>query len=293
MVTIKPSVTTGSHTAGVAYNVTLNKGQTYQLRNTDSWRPPISPARIVTSTKPIGVFGGHQCANIPNGSTFDCDHVVEELPPTETWGKSFVTEPLADAHRRRHLPDPRLAGWHDGEGERRDGRHDQRRPVHRAAAHRSLDDHVRTSRCSLRSTPTAPSFDGVTSDPFMMLIPPYEQFLNSYTVTTPATGFSTNYINLVVPNGAVGSVKVDGVAVPAGSYHGHSGIDLLRSSGSGGARFAQPDRSSAVRCLHVRLRRLRLLRLSRWALARTGRVGHEAGPGAEDGQPRPSAPRPA
>jgi hypothetical protein len=51
-----------------------------------------------------------------------------------------------------------------------------------------------------------------------MLIPPFEQFLANYTVTTPASGFLTNFINVVVPNAAVGSVSLDGAAIPAGAY---------------------------------------------------------------------------
>ena len=51
-----------------------------------------------------------------------------------------------------------------------------------------------------------------------MLIPPYEQFLAQYTVTTPATGFSQNFINLVVPNPAVGAVTLDGTAIPASQF---------------------------------------------------------------------------
>ena len=61
-------------------------------------------------------------------------------------------------------------------------------------------------------------FDGVTSDPFMMLVPPFEQFLASYVVTTPATGFETNFINVVAPTAAIGSITLDGLAIPSGSF---------------------------------------------------------------------------
>ena len=49
---------------------------------------------IITSDKPIAVFGG---INAPT-SLMDspaCDYFVEELPPTNTWGRNFVTVPLA------------------------------------------------------------------------------------------------------------------------------------------------------------------------------------------------------
>jgi hypothetical protein len=52
----------------------------------------------------------------------------------------------------------------------------------------------------------------------MMLIPPFEQFLAGYTVTTPASGFATNFINVVAPNAAVGSILLDGVAIPPAAY---------------------------------------------------------------------------
>ncbi|HZC03372.1 MAG TPA: IgGFc-binding protein, partial [Gammaproteobacteria bacterium] len=49
---------------------------------------------FISSDKPVAVFGSHRCANIPPGGVA-CAHLVEQLPPTVTWGKSFVTMPLA------------------------------------------------------------------------------------------------------------------------------------------------------------------------------------------------------
>jgi len=95
VVTITPSVVTGPRAAGVPYNVTLNAGQTYQLRNPNA-APADLTGTIITSTAPIAVFGAHQCANIPDGGTYACDHLVEELPATSTWGRNFVTLPLAN-----------------------------------------------------------------------------------------------------------------------------------------------------------------------------------------------------
>src|SRR5690606_38106684 len=41
------------------------------------------------------------------------------------------------------------------------------------------------------------TFDSQTGDPFMNILPPFEQYLGSYNVTTPAMGFSANYITLI------------------------------------------------------------------------------------------------
>ncbi len=51
-------------------------------------------------------------------------------------------------------------------------------------------------------------------DPMMILITPTEQFLNYYRFATPITGTWHHYINLVVPLGAEGSLRVDGRPVP-------------------------------------------------------------------------------
>lgn len=47
----------------------------------------------VTANKPLAVFGGHSCAFAP----FDraaCDHMEDQLFPSETWGQRFVLAPL-------------------------------------------------------------------------------------------------------------------------------------------------------------------------------------------------------
>jgi hypothetical protein len=232
-VTITPSVATGSHAVGVAYNIALDQGKTYQLINTGSAPNDLS-GTIVTSDKPIAVFGGHNCANIPAGF-FACDHVVEELPPTETWGKSFVTIPLAT---RLHGDTFRFLASTDGTQITVNGT--LVATLNRGQLHERIIDGsaVITSNNPIlvAQYSNSSSFDGVTSDPFMMLIPPFEQFLASYTVTTPASGF-TNFINVAAPNAAVGALTLDGSAVPAGSFtaigsSGFSGAKLSVTSGN-------------------------------------------------------------
>ncbi len=227
-VTITPSVNAGSRPAGVPYQVTLNQGQTYQLRTSDP-EPADLTGTIVTSDKPVGVFGGHQCANVPNGATLACDHVVEEMPPTDTWGKSFVTMPLATRTGgdtfRVLASQANTTVSVNGAAVATIGAGQYYETLLTGPSMITADRPVLVAQYSNGS-----SFDGVTSDPFMMLIPPYEQFLSSYTVTTPASGFATNYINLVVPSAGVGSVTVDGVTVPAGSF------TAIGSSGFSGAQ---------------------------------------------------------
>ena len=214
-VTINPTVTTNGHTAGTPYTVSLDQGHTYQLRNEDAHPADLSGS-IVTSDKPIAVFGGHQCANIPMGYTA-CDHIVEEMPPTSTWGKSFVTEPLATrtgGDTFRYLADT------DNTTVQVNGA-----PV--ATLNRGqLFEQILTQPSVITSDKpilvaqysNSTTFDDATSDPFEVLVPPFEQFLNSYTVTTPATGFAENFINVVAPTASLATINLDGVPVPGGSF---------------------------------------------------------------------------
>ena len=69
--------------------VTIQRFQTFylQVRGGD-----ISGTRIIAD-KPISVFSGHECANVPLTSE-PCDILIEQIPPIDTWGTEVVTIPL-------------------------------------------------------------------------------------------------------------------------------------------------------------------------------------------------------
>ena len=69
--------------------VTIHRFQTFylQVRGGD-----ISGTRIIAN-KPVSVFSGHECANIPLNSQ-PCDILIEQIQPIDTWGTEVVTIPL-------------------------------------------------------------------------------------------------------------------------------------------------------------------------------------------------------
>ncbi len=225
-VTIIPTVTTDGRVAGTPYTITLNQGQTYLLRNHNSGGD-LSGSSI-TSNKPIAVFGSHQCTNVPPSVTF-CDYIVEQLPPTTTWGRNFVTVPLKT---RRNGDTFRFLAAENNTAVSVNGSV--------VATLNKGEFHERILTTASQITATKPilvaqysngtSFDNVTSDPFMMLIPPYEQFLGNYTIATPASGFRLNFVNIVAPNAAVGSLRLDGSPIPASAF------TPIGSSGFSGAQ---------------------------------------------------------
>ena len=60
------------------------------------------------------------------------------------------------------------------------------------------------------------SYDGVTSDPFMAIVPAINQFDAEHIIQTPS-GF-TDYVNIVVPTANIGDILLDDVAIPSSEF---------------------------------------------------------------------------
>ena len=200
------------HAAGEMYTLQLDRGQAYQAQGDADLT-----GTTVLSDKPVAVFGGHQCANVPSTAFQACDHLVEQQPPDEAWGTRFETVRLMTRERGDTF---RILASQPGTDVRIDGA-----LVATLAAGRF---HTRLVSSASEITASKPvlvaqfanssAYDNVLGDPFMMLVAPFEQYQLGYVVSTPDSGFETNALNVVVPADAVGTVKVDGTAIPASDY---------------------------------------------------------------------------
>lgn len=230
-ITITPSAAAVDRPAGVPFTVTLNRLDTFQIRGNGT----DLTGSIITATAPVSVMSGVECVNVPVGYPW-CDHIVEMMPPVATWGKSFLTVPLATRLKGDVF---RILASQDGTNVYING-------ALAATLNRGkFYEKILTVRSQIEaSTPVlvaqysaGQSFDGVVSDPFMMLIPPTEQFLNRYTFSTPASGFTKNFVNIVAPDSAISSLVLDGAPInttlfsPIGSS-GFSGGQVSISLGS-------------------------------------------------------------
>ncbi len=72
---------------------TLERGQFLNLE-TEGPEGADLTGSVVTSNRPVLVFSGHECANIPLGVNF-CDHLEEMMPSVDTWGSQHVISQLA------------------------------------------------------------------------------------------------------------------------------------------------------------------------------------------------------
>jgi len=235
----EPSTSGVVRAAGVSYNVTLNQGQTYQLRNNTDVTVFTSPSSfrgpnmdltgsIVTSDKPIAVFGGHYCAFVP-GEYYACNMLIEELPPTNRWGSNFLTMPLAvesvgDVFRFIASSD----GTHvevNGQPTVTLDRGDFAEQVITTPSEIAADQPILVVQYAQGgSTPgqTVP----YQVDPTMIVVPPFEQFGGTTTFSTPTVGFPANNVNVIAATSSVqaSSILLDGNPIPVASFVqiGHS-----------------------------------------------------------------------
>ena len=173
-------------TSGESYTITLNRLQTFLLSSTLD----LTGSKVV-SNKPIAFFSGHECADVPVG-VGACDHLVEQLPPTITWGSQFfAASSLGKTAGEQYKVTTSAATttvvcycYKSG------GTVSETFITILNGAGRSYEFHIGQNMfCSLQaSNPVllvqfaigAAREPSLYGDPFMMMIPPVEQYSNNY-----------------------------------------------------------------------------------------------------------------
>ncbi len=72
---------------GAAATWTLGRGEVVQITQLDELT-----GSAVVSNKPIGMFGGAECHNIPTTMSF-CDALHQQIPPLSSWGSEYALVP--------------------------------------------------------------------------------------------------------------------------------------------------------------------------------------------------------
>ncbi len=216
VVTITPTSpigpTAAPRPAGVPYTIALNRGQSYQALADDL------TGTIVRADKPIAVFSGNACASVPRGVDF-CDHQIEQLPPTSAWGRRFFTVPLATrigGDRFRFLASQDATTVRvNGVSTMLNARGHFFEQLLSEASEISADKPILVAQYS-----HSKSVDSVSpADPFMALVPAAEHWRSGYRVITPSTtAVSADFINIVAPFAALGSMRLDGALIPAEAF---------------------------------------------------------------------------
>ncbi|MCX7929420.1 MAG: IgGFc-binding protein [Chlorobi bacterium] len=201
--------TTDGHGAQQAYSTVLDRGQVYQVRAQyfATGSGDLTGTRI-RSSKPIAVFSGHTCAYVPPGVKA-CNHLVEQLPPVNTWGKHYyigklkgrsryTVRILASQNRTRVFKNQTLIAVLDA-GEYYE--------------ETNATDHMQiTADKPILVAQFSQGYGNgdEIGDPMMILISPTQQFARRYRIITPVQGSWDHYINVVAREEALSGLRLDG-----------------------------------------------------------------------------------
>ncbi len=102
VVNITPSVNTDQNKpAKTPFSITLNKGELYQVQsyNVAVVGQGDLTGSYITSDKPVAVYGGSYSTTVPGDASVSAwDHLYEQMPPIQAWGRTFVAVPLKTRH---------------------------------------------------------------------------------------------------------------------------------------------------------------------------------------------------
>ncbi len=228
-VTIKPSITVGTRTANQPYVISLNQGDTYQLQAVNIG-DDLSGTMITTSPKtPIAVFGGNRCEVVPVflSNDFTCNPLVQELWPLSDWGTDFFTLPLAT---RSNGDTVKITASQKGTTFTINGSNVLLNPLKAGEVYQQEltqpSEIISNYPIFVAQYANSDSFDtypdpnpDTNADPAMIAVPPVTGYDTDYLIGNPPVNlFPINYENIVAPTSAVGSISLDGAAIPAGSF---------------------------------------------------------------------------
>ena len=216
---ITPTVNTlGGHTAGETFSVTLNAGQTYQVRSTrSSIQRDLSGTRVTASDcKKIAVFNGNTLTSIPTSMDNGYDHIFEQAMPLRSWGKKFVV--TNSLNRNRDFI--KITSSADNNTITKNGQ-----ALTTLNAYESYVFSVMESEQSCFIQADQPcavylynnsSYDqnigGGLGDPSMVWIAPVEQRIDDVTFTTFNNGninITNHSVNIIVSSDDIGNVYLD------------------------------------------------------------------------------------
>ncbi len=199
---------------------------------------------IIESDKPVGFTNGNNCTQVPNGTCY-CDHIFEVAQPVQSWGSDILvgnlplrvkgsiyrilasadnTEIFIDGisqgiiNRGEFIETAQLTGGHVISGDY---------PI--------FVTQFMTGVCLAGNS---------TGDPAMGNMIPADQYLSYYTFSTVGgSQFSQNWLNVIAENSDVGSLMLDGTAIPAASFSaiGTSGFSYATVQLSDGTHTTTSD----------------------------------------------------
>jgi hypothetical protein len=250
--------------AGETRTITLQTGDVLSMIPPDVDQADLSGMRI-RADRPIAVFSGAECANVPRNVTY-CDHLEEQQLPLDTWGTTYLVAKQAARGRERDLYRviSATAGTTVFTVPAQPGATSVTLNAGQVLQFESAEDFVLTatapvtvaqfltgsssqigsdpclrdgvsdfercaipseSSCNLGGSGENAQPSGI-GDPALLMLVPQEQFRSDYTVLTPAD-YLEDWLTLIAP--ATASVTLDGAPLTVtGDALADSGLVVYR-----------------------------------------------------------------
>ncbi len=232
-VTLTPSATGKSIQAGAGVGadgegvIVLDEGDVLQVMSSGTGDVT---GTIISADKPVQVFGGHECTNVPLNITA-CDHLEESMFPIDTLAKEYVVAPPVQVPNNNldKAQVVRVIATEDATTLT----FDPDQPVNKTLA--KAGDFVEMSlttaafkvssdkKIMVSQYMVGQSANYGTSDPSMVLAVPTEQYRTDY-LFYAAPSWTVNFVDVIGPNGV--SATVDGGAVMGWKPIGNSGFSV-------------------------------------------------------------------
>lgn len=191
--------------AGATFGVTLQERETLYIESFGD----LTGSKVV-STNPISFFTGHECGNVP-ANVDECDHLVEQIPPTATWGTQFIFASAVARFADNIMK--AVASEDDTEGTLSciDVDLYRRRFSIRQAGNYLEFPIPPDSHCFMefnkpvllvQFAPGRGADNAPFGDPFMVMVPAVSQYVVNTTFSAVNRDDVSNYINVFVPGGS-------------------------------------------------------------------------------------------
>lgn len=216
IVNITPTVDTDrGRKANTTFQVMLNKGQTYQVQsmNTKISGQGDLTGSYISSDQPIAFYSGAKSTAVPYEGP-SRDYLLEQIPPTTTWGREFYIVPL----ELREKDTYRILAAEDETIINVDGLN---RTLILQRGEYSDFDLTRNQACRVKSSKKvllaqycrsqeADNKNGV-GDPFMIILSPISQNIRDITFEAYETKLVSNifYVNIITLTSEKDNITLD------------------------------------------------------------------------------------
>ena len=179
---------------GIEYSLKVNRLQTVYIES----RLDLTGTRIVTD-KPVSVFSGHECGYVPSSIYSNCMHLIEQIPPTSYWDKTYYIAPLQG---RSGYTIRVLAAYNSTEVIIDCN---NKKNFFTINAGKTFTD-THHSYCAIHSNKEilvaqyshGYYYDSRAGNPMMMLVPATVHYSNEINLSTSSSSGYNNYINIIV-----------------------------------------------------------------------------------------------